>query len=49
MCDDQIAIQIIKKLGRLFEEYRCCKCEKHKRKLVHDIQLLGEKLEEIEY
>ncbi|MFG6494774.1 hypothetical protein P8610_05410 [Fictibacillus sp. UD] len=48
MCNDNIAIQIIKKLGTLFEEYRMSKCEKQRKKLVHDIQILGEKLEEIQ-
>lgn len=48
MCNDNIAIQIIKKLGTLFEEYRTSKCEKRRKKLVHDIQSLGEKLEKIQ-
>ena len=46
-CNDNIAVQIIKKLGRLFEEYKICTCDQHKKKLIEDIKQLGEKLEKV--
>jgi hypothetical protein len=46
MCDQNIAILIINKLGKLFEEYKFCNCDEHKKKLIQDIKTLGEMLDE---